>query len=885
MSSAVFSYLGTFPEGILATYRMRRRSGVGIAVLVLSCLCAFQVTLPAQPRAAEEDQGITGFGLALRRLPRLSSVLYITAHPDDENNALLVRLGRGEGHRTGLLTLTRGDGGQNEIGPELFEAIGLLRSEELAAIHRFDHARQYYTRAFEFGFSYSVEETFQKWGRQEILADIVRVIREFRPTIILSLNPGGAGGGQHHQASAQLAAEAFRLAGNPSIFPEQINAGLRPWQPLRLFQAARVGMGVGGSGPADVSVELGVYDPLLGETYGEYGARARANHRSQGMNVLPRPGPMSTAWTLAGSTVPSSRLGDSFFTGIETDLQQLVNLDTSLESSVILLQSYVDGAREAFDRGDYSTSVEAVMTGLDFVRKLSRSTSSDEALFLLQEKEQDFLYAAERGHFVHFDALTEKTRDGLVVAGESLEVVVQFISRADVEAEVTSVTIDSPDGWLVEPRGSNSPEWSFRITVPEEARLSKPYWYREDPSVDRFSVEPGYTGTEPFPDPPLVARVQYRSSGVTAELERPVKYRWFAADYGQEMRRELSVISRLSVSLSPQTGVIRVEAPERKSFKVRVRNNHPGPSSATVRLEAPRGWTATPASYSVEFREENEVQTRSFELRPPDGVKAGSYSVKAVAASDGREYDSTLREIAYSHIQPRLMMPPSTAQVEVMDVTLPTTLSIGYIRGVGDEVGEATEQLGAQVTYLTEDDLTGGDLRRFDAIVTGVRAYLARPDLVANNHRLLEYVRQGGHLLVQYNKYEFLQQQFGPYPASINRPHDRVTVEESPVRMLDPSHAAFHFPNRITDEDFEGWVQERGLYFLGEWDDRYQPLLELQDPWPYNHDPKRGALVFARYGEGTYIYTGLAFFRQLPAGVVGAYRLWANLLSLGAGER
>ncbi len=876
-----FNGLGAFfgpagPGSGLGTLRATLGRLVGNVAAGVTVLSLVAGTVAAQLPELDEDQGISGYGLALRKLPTVGSVLYITAHPDDEDNALLVKLSRGDGLRVGLLTLTRGDGGQNEIGPELFEALGVLRTEELAAVHRYDGAQQFFSRAFEFGFSYSVEETFEKWDREATLGDVVKVIREFRPTVILALNPEGEGGGQHHQASARLAAEAFFAAADPHRFEDQLAAGLRPWQALRLFHARWVGMGSGGGGQVEIALDR--YDPLLGETWAEFGARARGNHRSQGMNILPQPGPYRSRWTLAGNYTQSVPRSD-LLEGIQHDLKILAELDPSLESSVTLLESYVDWALEAFNRGDYPASVKAVMTALATVRQMREATAQEEVRFLLAHKEGDLLQAARKGHFTYCDAIAVGTSDGVVVPGETIQVRVRYQNRSQNPVEILSVDLRTPPGWMLEPAASGHPD-EFKVTVPATAAYSGPYWYRSNPAVDRYEVLPGFSGSEENAPPPLFGVVRYRSYGVEAEVVEPVRFRWFDAAFGTERRRELTIVPPFGASLSPALAVVRLDSPGPRQFKVSVRNRRAAPGEATLRLRVPVGWRVSPPSVQLDFQWENEVQSREFTVFPPAAPVGGTVSVTALVEWDGQVFETGIREISYSHIQPRVMQEPAESRIVVMDVSVPPGLRVGYIEGVGDDVAEATEQLGVELTYLTERDLMAGDLGRFDVIVTGVRAYLARPDLVSNNRRLLDYVARGGHLVVQYNKYEFVERQFAPYPVNISRPHDRVTVEDSPVRVLEPNHPVFRYPNRIGPDDFAGWVQERGLYFLGEWDSHYQPLLELQDPWPYNADPKRGALVYTRFGEGTYVYTGLAFFRQLPAGVPGAFRLWANLLSL-----
>ena len=850
----------------------------------------------AQPQPIEEDQGVTGFGLALRKLPSVGALLYITAHPDDENNAVLAKLSRGQGIRTGLLTLTRGDGGQNEIGPELFEALGILRTEELMAVHRFDGAEQFFTRAYEFGYSFSVEETLKKWGKEEILSDMVRVIRQFRPHILVSLHPEGAGGGQHHQASARLAAQAFRLAGDPRSYPRQIHEeGLRPWQPLRLYQARGVGLSIRQAGARrpespGVMVDLGSYDPLLGETYAEFGARALSSHRSQGMNLLLPISPRATFfYRLADATVPSQNLNQDFFEGIDVSLPGLAHYDAETEGPLRTIEEHIGRAQSAYQFSKYPLAAAEVMSGLELIRKLQRSTRHEEISFFLRKKEEDFLKAAAKGHFIDFEAVLTETRDGSVIPGEEFPVEIAFVSRPPGLATVQDLQILGPPGWkiLVEKRTPSSA--LFQVQVPLDAQYSQPYWYRANSRIDRFAVRPGFQGVEPVTPPILVARAQYQGSGTSAWVETPVQYRWFDADSAKERRMEVKVVPSASVSLRPALSIVGRPylkgdphpVSVTKDFRATVQNHSPGPASYSVRIEAPAGWRIEPPKQVLNFRFENEQRSAGFRIHIPSDLGQGGFTLRAVAESEGGTYEQGFQTIAYHHIQTRHLYHPALATVKGIDVSIPSGLQVGYVMGVGDRVGAATEELGATVTYLEDEDLTSGNLGRFDVIVTGIRAYLKRRDLVANNHRLLRYVREGGHLVVQYNKYEFHENQYGPYPMQINRPHDRITVEDSPVKVVLPDHSLFHWPNRITDKDWAGWVQERGLYFLGQWDERYQPLLELQDPWPHNNQPKRGALVLASYGKGTYLYTGLSFFRQLPEGIAGAYRLWANILSLG----
>ena len=843
--------------------------------------------LPAQAETVQEDQGVTGFGLALRKLGTVGSVLYVTAHPDDENNALLVKLSRGQGIRTGLLTLTRGDGGQNEIGPELFEALGVLRTQELMTVHRYDGAKQFFTRAFEFGYSFSVEETLEKWGEEEILRDMVRVIRSFRPQVMISLSPEGTGGGQHHQASARLAAKAFRLAADSNRFPDQLGEELRPWQPLRLFQTSLPGQKKSKdlTEIVTVQVDLGTYDPLLGESYAQFGARARGNHRCQGMNVLPDPAPSMALLRLADQVLDSKPGGASLFEDLDLSLHSISTLDSKLKEGLGRLEKLVSKSQQAYRHSNYSAATEALSQGLDLVRKLKGSTEDPEARFLLQGKQADFVLALEKGHFLYFDAILVEKRDGSLVAGEAFEVESRFRTPEGSSLSLDWVYFLQNSGVLggaarIEGRKESSGSVRLKMTVPQDSEPTQPYWYRSDPAIDRFSTRDGFQGTEAVSPPFLKARLEVRSGDVPLAVERPVRYRWFDAEVGRARESEIQIVPELSVVLQPAVRVIALGKTHEKEFRVTVRNNRPGKIKARVFLETPPDWASAPLLHQLQFNHENESISVVFTVKVPEGLEPGEYPVEARAKSGLKTYDLGYQIIDYHHIQTRHVYQPAKTVVKAFPLNLPR-LKVGYVTGVGDEVGEATEELGLEVTYLDRESLAAGDLGEFDVIVTGVRAYLNRHDLRAFNHRLLQYVSDGGHLVVQYNKYEFNQAQYGPYPSRIGRPHDRVTDEESPVRILVPDHPIFVSPNKLKDEDWQGWVQERGLYFWREWDAHYQPLLELQDPWPYNEEAKTGSLLFARHGKGTYVYTGLSLFRQLPAGVPGAFRLWVNLLSLG----
>ncbi|HLE19871.1 MAG TPA: NEW3 domain-containing protein, partial [Vicinamibacteria bacterium] len=418
---------------------------------------------------------------------------------------------------------------------------------------------------------------------------------------------------------------------------------------------------------------------------------------------------------------------------------------------------------------------------------------------------------------------------------------------------------------------------AFKIRVADDAALSRPYWERNR-AVDRYDlIAPEHFGL-PFSPPAAWARLQFRSGSVDVSIEEPVQHRYPGPWVGAEKQTEISVLPKASVTLSPTAMVFPIGSGSKtRTASVSVLYKGSQEASGTLRLTAPDGWSTAPAEVPLRFQREDEAATLQFEVTPPDSVEPGAYALQAVATLDGKEYREGFQEIAYHHIQTRYLFRPAIAQMQALDVRM-APVRVGYIMGVGDEVAEAVRQLGAELVMLEEKDLAQGDLSRFDLIIAGIRAYYARADLRAYNHRLLQYVEDGGVMIVQYNRDEWDDAQWGPYPAKISG--DRITVEEAPIRILEPEHPLFHFPNPISEDDWKGWIQERGTYFLGERDARYRDLLASEDPWEYNAGEKRGMLVEAQYGEGRWIYCGLTLFRQLPAGVPGAYKFFANLLSL-----
>ena len=890
-----------------------------VRLLLSATLCVAAGRGMAQLEPLREETGHSGLGLALRSLRTTASILYVTAHPDDENNALVVTLSRGLGMRVGLLTLTRGEGGQNEIGPELFEALGVLRTEELLATHLYDGAEQFFSRAYEFGYSFSVEETLEKWGQRETLGDIVRVIRAFRPHVILTMMPGGAGGGQHHQASARLALDAFRLAADPAAYPGQLVEGLRPWQARKLYHvvfATRRAVP-----PGALRISVGDFDPLLGMSYAEYGALARNSHRCQGMNAAPVPGPRWVHLVSGASVLETPSPGEGLLDGVDTSIAGLASLlgqppEGRVVDELRALEEIARQTRDSFEVTALDDVAVHVLKGLDLLRTLRRGLLRDspddpgraEADFRFAREEEEWNLAAVRAHQLSFrasvvggDALPAAAAggngtgavDGLVTRGETFLVEVQLVNRSRHVTRVDSLDLSVPAGWeSVRLSGENGAasynevdRWLYRVTVGPRARYTAPHWRRRDIFTYRFETTAPPAGAMlPFLPPDVNAELVLTSraaDGVRMRARAPVQHRWFDPQSSTHRGFAVKVVPGIALRAIPENGILPLHSPRRYGpVEVSLHNHFPRAVRGEVELSLPDGWRSEPPRHRLELSGENEEASLGFRVFPPPAARAGAYRIRAIARFEGQEFHEGYREIAYHHIQTRHLYRPAASTIRLIDVEVAEGLHVGYVMGVGDEVAAAIENLGARLTLLEGQDLRAGDLSRFDLIVTGIRAYKERRDLIASNRRLLDYVERGGVLIAQYNKYEFNRDRYGPYPLSISRPHDRVTDEDSPVRILVPESPVFNVPNKLGPADWQGWVQERGLYFLGSWDERYTPLLELEDPFPYNSGKKRGALVLARFGKGIYVYTGIGFFRQLPAGVAGAYRLFANLLSL-----
>jgi len=882
-------------------------------------MSVFLVIAPAQNRLnfplAAQDSGHIALGLALRRLNVSGTFLQTAAHPDDETNALYALFTHGMGLRSIDVQTTRGEGGQNEIGPELFGDMGVLRTSELLAAHRLDGAEQYFTRAIDFGYSFDPKEVIEKWGRTEIVGDFVRLIRTFRPDVVLTMNMQGRGGDRAHEATTVLTQEAYKAAGDPARYPEQIKEGLKPWRAKKLYFTAGFG-GRGGPAPTPATptvklatVNTAMVDALLCRTYSEIGTDARSSHKCQGTNGLPplpgvangRGGGGGRGYQLVESSLAGQMGKDeaSLFDGVDTSLGALAQFAGSnppgeLTSGLRAISDAATQAQKAFDAGNDAGTAGPVETGLTAVRSLRArlgsigltETAQYEIDFRLKIKERDFEDAVLVSHDLTFDAVAD---DGLVIGGQAVKLSIIGVNRGASEVSITGVTVAGFDGAGDCKTGAVKKDAVYTCSedahVPKNAKLTTPYFsdrYWKHPANAAIDIfEPGVEFGIPFQPTPFRVKFHVKAGAVEVSKEVPVQFRYVKDIYTGDKRMELNVVPAFSVRMTPPLAVFPVASPGvQREVHVSVSNSTKGPAQVSVALELPGGWKATPARVPIKFEHEDESLSARFEVSPPANIRVGEYTLRAMVTGPSEEkFTNGYQEIEYPHVQRRQVIKPAETALKVVDVKVIPNISVGYIAGVGDQVPQAIEQLGAKLSFIDQDELAWGDLSKYDVIVTGVRAYERRSDLRAYNHRLLDYAERGGTVIVQYNKMEFNRAEYGPYPAKVSA--NRVCDELVPVKVLVPDHPVFNVPNKIGAATWAGWVQERGLYFLGEKDAKYVDLVSMVDSFPDNPGEKLGSFVEGKVGKGRWIYLGLGLWRQLPAGTDGAYQLLANLISLG----
>jgi LmbE family N-acetylglucosaminyl deacetylase len=830
-----------------------------IPPFLLLVLATRPAVLPAQQIGPPSSGGLAAVERALARLDQNKRVLLIAAHPDDEDTELLTLLSRGMGVDAAYLSLSRGEGGQNLIGPELGEQLGLIRTGELLAARSVDRARQFFTRAFDFGFSKSLEETLRFWPRDTILADVLSVIRQFRPQIIVTTFRGTPRDGHgQHQLSAVIARQAFELLRDSA------------WGPVKLYRSARFDSSANALGIPNAAL-----DPLDGRSYLQIAMASRSLHRSQDMGQLQRLGASTVRLELTGTA--ERRLTRAV--GQEDPL--FAGVDTTVEGVTDRYLALVDSARRVVHPRNLPALVPVLAAAWEELRRgMPRARMAKQAL--LTEA-----IAAAAGVVV--DATVN---DGRIAPGEGVRLAATIWNTGPYPVSREEIRLfTGRTGWRVLPIGTTAqldggpaffasgpvPVAEYVLEVPSDAEPTTLYFLESPRAAGLyrwpFDGRPGPMGS-PINAPLIGVTFHLKVAGVDVFLTREAVHRYNDQALG-EIRKPVVVVPTVSVSLTPDALVWSAGVPSR-AFQVELVNGRRDTVSGFVRLVTPGGWPAV-APHAFTLAGEEARRAVTFQVSAPPGVRPGSYTIRAVADVQGwGEQSRASVTIDYPHIRPMTWVKDAVSRVEAATIALPRLHLVGYVRGASDRVPEALESVGVPLALLSPDHLERGDLSAYDVIVIGSRAYETDPALVANNPRLLEWVRGGGRLIVQYQQYQFVSGRFAPFPLTMGRPHDRVTDEAAPVRSLAEGHALFRVPNAIADWDWEGWVQERGLYFAHEWDAAYQPLLELGD----NGERLRGGLLVARHGRGLYVYTGLAFFRQLPAGVPGAYRLFLNLLAL-----
>ena len=890
-----------------------------------------------------QDTGAAGLQETLLRLRTTARLMQTVAHPDDEDGGMLTLESRGKGATVLLLTLNRGEGGQNKIGSNLFDVLGVLRTLELLAADRYYGVEQRFTRVADFGFSKNAAETFQKWQGHDIaLGDMVRVIRTFRPDVLVARFSGTDRDGHgHHQASSILTREAFRAAADPNKFPEQIKEGLLPWQAKKLYIGNVCGFGAQTCPAENYTVKLntGEPNPRLGMSYVQFAMEGLRHQLSQGAGAWSiDSGPRYTYYKLVDSVLPSTTDKDGheqdFFDGIDTSLPGLAGRLGTEESKAPWLRpgltevaNRIEDARRRSEKemGAAAGPLFAALQELDSLVSHGDTTSitspvKEDLLDRLREKQQQLQQAINLALNVSVEASVAPPRDSgmklpseqealtAVSLGQKFLIRVKFHNGSKYKLVVDRIRLDAPQGWAKQidaqaatvAAAGQDQYANFVVQIPADAAndrvYTRPYWHREDPETDSINkIDDARYVTLPFPPPPFQASVEYHpersgfdlsfiggehkiggSEGPRTGITTPVVAQ-FVDDKGVERKRTLAIVPAFSVMLEPGQQVIPTDKDGQFVVKVGVSTNLSSAAKGTLHLEMPTGWRAEPSEEALDFHRRGEKQEVEFKIFPAS-LKEGRANIRASFESAGIDYSEGYSLVTRGDLDDFYYYQPALQRISVVDVKVPANLNVGYIMGAGDDIPTVLKQIGMKVTLIPADNVASEDLSRYQTIVLGIRAYDTQKDLAANNKKLLDFVYNGGTLIVQYetSPADFNKGKFTPYPAQLSRA--RVSVEEAPVTILAPNDSVFHYPNQITQHDFDAWVQERGLYFMDQWDSHFSPLLASNDP---GEQPQKGGLLRAQYGKGTYIYTGYAFFRQLPAGVPGAIRLYVNLLSAG----
>lgn len=823
---------------------MQRMKAAAMALTLMSLVSPADATMDAPMSAA-------ALAHALDRLSNTGRVLYIAAHPDDENTRLLSYLANQRHVTVAYLSLTRGSGGQNLIGSEQGDLLGVIRTEELLAARRIDGARQYFTRARDFGYSKSAAETLALWGHEEVLRDVVQVLRSFQPDVVITRFDETPPNHGHHTASAILAREAFTAAADPSRFPEQIDSGLAPWSATRLLHNLSTWRPV--TIPPDaVALDVGGYDPRLGMGFGEIAAQSRTQHKSQGFGRAGERGPLMEHFVVLSGDRPETDILD----GIELTWARFGDEARPLVAALV-------AARASLDRDQPEKALPALLAAREALGAVRLDSRVRDALDAL-----DRLIAGSVGLFIR--ARSERPTSA---PGTSIEVAVEIIARRPSNLRVIGVRLPNSPEEAIDEKLAPEQKVELRrtIAIPANQPVSAPHWLVDAPSPGLYRVSAPNLVGQPLPDDTLPVQVLLRFGKQPIVFTVPLVHTWNDRVHG-ERRRPFLVQPPLTITPTRDAVLSVNGTPAPLTLRVRAGRDS---TSGQVWLVAPEGWSVSPTAQTIRLKESGDETLLTFAVRADANAKAATLIPK-FEASDGTW---SFREdtIDYDHIPYQQIFRPVRVRAARLELGGARAGTIGYIEGSGDTVATDLEHVGYRVERLDDATLAAGDLSRFAAILVGIRAYNSRPAVRRSHPRLVEYVEKGGNLVVQYqthSQWDPLTTPIAPLPLQLGS--GRVTDQRSAVFAVATDHPMLRSPNRITESDFRDWVQERGLYFASEWDPAFTPLFEMADP---NEEPQRGSTLVLAHGKGRYVYTGLAFFRQLPAGVPGAYRLLANLIA------
>ncbi|MDB5280050.1 MAG: LmbE family protein [Ferruginibacter sp.] len=864
------------------------------------------LTLTGEKQAARDlpqDHGVTGLYQKLLKLTTTASVLHTQAHPDDEAADLVTYLGRGTGARTALLSLNRGESGGNVVGVEAFEALGLLRTEEfLLAASYYGLDDLYFTKLVDYGFSKRVEEAYDKWGKENVMREMVKVIRINRPLVIVSRFHGSERDGHgNHQAAGEISQQAFLLAGDPLAFPEQISGeGLRPWKALKFYRG-----GVQENEHWNIGLNTGEYSPWLGKSYKNFAALGYSFHRSQFAGQINEvSGPAVQYYERLHSNLKSNEKENSFFDGIDTTITGIFTMsgETAPAGIMPLLTDIATDITQAIAalRVDTPVAVVSQLTdGLSKTRAAIRLlTYPSEALFLLRIKERQFTDAINTALGIHLQGIavpenTSNTRNfweplptmGVAVAGKTFKVQVELVNNSTVSISPKLIRITGPAGTRLigneavfnQLRPNEKITQSCEVTLSENAPYSQPYFYLDSLQQNQYFLKnPAYEYL-PWGAPAMNVSATYTINGEAIELQMPVQVRQANLPYGYN-DYTLKIAPAIAVNIQSRHGIIPLNK-KVKSIDVTIElvNNYDSIISGSLALKVPTGWKTVPQQKAFSFSRAGEKNNFTIKILM-QGIEQKNYAIQATALANGKDYTEGYELINHRDMDQAVLYHPAIANIKGMNVTITPGIRIGYVMGVGDEVPRCLEQLGATVQLLNPSDLSSAVLSKYDVIMIGTRAYAVRSDLNTYNQRLLDYAKNGGHLIVLFQTPEFVPQKMAPYPAVLPDNSEEVSEEDSPIQLLDEHHRVLNYPNKITVKDFEHWEEQRGSKFFSTWDAAYTPIVATHDK---DQAPQSGGWLMAKFGKGYYTYCAYSFHRQLPNGVTGAYRIMANLISFG----